>query len=83
MTKRELNTLEYGDIIVGPNRQIARFIKHCQFVRGNYKYIDIRVYPHNSIEGHYFDHFLVPEWYKPNKEEIATIKLLFALDEEE
>ncbi len=55
MTRREIYTLSHNDVIIGPGKRFARFLKFDNFVRGRPKRLLLEVGASGALESYSID----------------------------
>lgn len=76
LTRRELYTLDYGTMLIGPNNTFGRYLRGCSYVRGRPTRVELGVGPNGAIES--WDVYdLLEDWSIASEAQAETINLLF------
>lgn len=76
MTRHQVYRLKYNQLLVGPNKQIAQFLRYTGYVRGRPKRLEIRMVPTQALESTHIDNAL-RDWEAATPEQVETLNLLF------
>lgn len=76
LTRRDIYTLSYRTILIGPQLTFGRFLKGAGYVRGRPTRVELAVGPNGALESFHISDIMA-SWSVAKPEQIATIELLF------